>query len=591
MKFFKSSCRGSFKTSVLKEQPLKNAVLQPVGRKTARASVKLTGFCKKLCLYAVLLSLILSGCTDTDTDNSKTSFEVSVSRDGNTTVLAAKNSVSKNSLLIVSGSENRDLEFLLEDFCAKNGAAITITYMGSLDIMQILEQGGGDYDGVWPANSMWISLGDTSFKVKHTASIYQSPVVFGIKKSIAGNLGFTRDVSVKDILAAIQAKRLTFCMTSATQSNSGACAYISFLYAFLGNPEMINSGDLDDPALQGSVSELLKGINRSSGSSDWLKDLFLSSDYDAMVNYETLIISVNKRLEEDRREALYAVYPKEGVAIADSPLGYIDKGNSEKEALFKKFQGFLLSAPVQLAIQKTGRRTGFIPISKENRSVFNVDDGIDIDRTLPVVKMPDAATIEKALELYQERIMKPSLTYYCLDFSGSMAGAGEAQLKEALRNLLDQETAKRNLLSAGEKDINIFILFDRGIRQTIDVRGNDPKKLLDAYYQVESAKPGGGTDMYGPIVECFHLMRRFSTRDYISSIIVLTDGESDDYFEEFRTLYKTTGMEERDIPVFSIMFGDAKQEQLDALATLTRARVFDGKADLVTAFRNAKGYN
>jgi hypothetical protein len=32
----------------LKEQPLKKAVLQPVGRKTARASAKPTEFCKKL---------------------------------------------------------------------------------------------------------------------------------------------------------------------------------------------------------------------------------------------------------------------------------------------------------------------------------------------------------------------------------------------------------------------------------------------------------------------------------------------------------------------------------------------------------------
>jgi hypothetical protein len=40
--------RGSFKTEVLKEQPLKKAVLQAVGRKIARASAKPTGFCKKL---------------------------------------------------------------------------------------------------------------------------------------------------------------------------------------------------------------------------------------------------------------------------------------------------------------------------------------------------------------------------------------------------------------------------------------------------------------------------------------------------------------------------------------------------------------
>ncbi|MDR0718914.1 MAG: VWA domain-containing protein, partial [Treponema sp.] len=454
------------------------------------------------------------------------------------------------------------------------------------------EEGGKEYDAVWPANSMWISLGDTSFKVKHTASVYQTPVVFGIKKSIADALGFTaREVSVADILAAIQVKRLTFCMTSATQSNSGACAYISFLYAFLGSPQMITLGDLDDPALQRSVSELLGGINRSSGSSDWLKDLFLSSDYDAMVNYETLIISANKRLEEEGREALYAVYPKEGVAVADSPLGYIDNGNAEKEGLFKKLQEFLLSPQVQIEIQKTGRRTGFIPISKENKNVFNAADGVDIERTLGVVKMPGAATIEKALELYQEKLRKPSLTFYCLDFSGSMEGAGEAQLKEALRNLLDQETAKRNLLSAGEKDENVFILFNSGIRQIITVSGNDPNKLLDAYREIASAKPGGGTDMYTPVFRAFQLMNRYNAKDYISSIIVMTDGESEDYFEEFSAAYRKNGLDSLDVPVFSIMFGDAKQEQLDGLAALTRARVFDGKTDLATAFRNAKGYN
>jgi Ca-activated chloride channel family protein len=458
--------------------------------------------------------------------------------------------------------------------------------------MRILEQGGGDYDAVWPANSMWISLGDTSFKVKHTASIYQSPVVFGIKKSIAADLGFLDlEVSVNDILAAIRAEKLSFCMTSATQSNSGACAYISFLYAFLGSPEMVNLRDLDDPALQRSVSELLKGINRSSGSSDWLKDLFLASDYDAMVNYETLIISANNRLREDGREALYAVYPQGGVAMADSPLGYIDRGDTEKEELFKKFQGFLLSPPVQMEIQKTGRRTGFIPIAEENKSVFNAGDGIDINKTLSIVKMPDAATIEKALALYQERLRKPSLTFYCLDFSGSMAGAGEAQLKEALRNLLDGETAKRNLLSAGEKDENVFVLFNSGIKQIISVSGNDPEKLLAAYMEVAAAEPGGGTDMYSPVLRSFQLMDGYAVRDYITSIIVMTDGESEDYSGEFRRIYREKGLDRLDVPVFSIMFGDAKQEQLDGLADLTRARVFDGKTDLVTAFRNAKGYN
>jgi Ca-activated chloride channel family protein len=71
----------------------------------------------------------------------------------------------------------------------------------------------------------------------------------------------------------------------------------------------------------------------------------------------------------------------------------------------------------------------------------------------------------------------------------------------------------------------------------------------------------------------------------------MTDGESEDYFEEFSGIYRANGLDRLDVPVFSIMFGDADKEQLDALAELTRARVFDGKTDLLTAFKNAKGYN
>ncbi|MDR1931446.1 MAG: VWA domain-containing protein [Spirochaetales bacterium] len=519
------------------------------------------GFLKPSGLFIVLVFVILSGCTDNSID----------------------------SLEIVSGSENRELEFLIKDFCDKNNAAINISYMGSLDIMKILRQGGKGYDGVWPANSMWISLGDTSFKVKHTASIYQTPVVFGIKKSIARDLGFiSKDVSVNDILKAIKARSFSFCMTSATQSNSGACAYISFLYAFLGNPQMISAGDLDNPDLQRAVTELLGGVNRSSGSSDWLKDLFLASDYDAMVNYETLIISANKRLREEGREPLYAIYPKEGVAMADSPLGYIDNGDPRKEKLFKKFQEYLLSRPIQLEIQKTGKRTGFIPISGENNIIFDKNDGIDINRTLSIVKMPGADTIEMALELYQQRLKKPSLTFYCLDFSGSMSGQAEKQLKEALRNLLDQNIAKQNLLSAGRRDEHVFILFSGEIREIIAVSGNDPQQLLNVYNYINSVPPGGGTNIYRPVIKCLEIMRASNIEDYISAVILMTDGESSDYSGEFKRIYEASGL---DVPVFSIMFGEANPDQLTELAARTKARVFDGKTDLVTAFRNAKGYN
>ncbi len=69
----------------------------------------------------------------------------------------------------------------------------------------------------------------------------------------------------------------------------------------------------------------------------------------------------------------------------------------------------------------------------------------------------------------------------------------------------------------------------------------------------------------------------------------MTDGASVTLNKpDFEDFYRESGT---DIPVFSIMFGSAQREQLDEIASLTNARVFDGREDLVGAFRSVKGYN
>ena len=197
-------------------------------------------------------------------------------------------------LRILSGSENQELEGILDDFARERGVNIEMDYQGSLDIMRTLQGERIDYDAVWPASSLWLTAGDTRYRVKHAQSISITPVVFGIRKSLAEELGFVgREVSVSDLLTAIQAGELEFCMTSATQSNSGCSAYIGFLYALLGNPDVITSESLQTPGLSEQITQMLSGVDRSSGSSDWLKDLFLTGGYDAMVNYECLVISAN----------------------------------------------------------------------------------------------------------------------------------------------------------------------------------------------------------------------------------------------------------------------------------------------------------
>ena len=159
-------------------------------------------------------------------------------------------------------------------------------------------------------------------------------------------------------------------MTSATQSNSGASAYIGFLYALLGNPDSITKESLQDSKLQEDIRKLFSGINRSSGSSGWLKDLYLKGDYDAMVNYEAVIIETNKELIDQGKEPLYVVYPKNGLTISDNTLGYIDNGDAE--AFFTSMQDFLLSKDTQDRVAELGRRTGLGGVVKNaDPNIFN----------------------------------------------------------------------------------------------------------------------------------------------------------------------------------------------------------------------------
>ena len=494
----------------------------------------------------------------------------------------------RQSLRILSGSENQELEPILEDFSRESGIRVEMTYQGSLDIMRALEQDEIAYDAVWPASSLWLNVGDTGHRVKHGESISISPVVFGIRQSLAEELGFVgREVSVRDILDAITAGKLKFCMTSATQSNSGASAYIGFLYALLGNPDMITEEDLENEQLQSDIQALLSGVDRSSGSSDWLKDMFLEGGYDAMVNYECLIIQANEELESRGEETLYVVYPYDGLTLADSPLGYVDNGDDDKETAFLELQEYLLSEDVQNEIQRTGRRTGYTGISDENRDVFRTDWGVQPDRVLSTMRMPSTDVLFQALNLYQTDFKKPSLSIYCLDYSGSMSGKGNEQLVAAMEQLLIQENAEKNFLQASKDEVNVLIFFDDQVLAEYTAVGSGTE--LEALYdKVESQDTGSGTDMYVAAAEALQVLSHYDLSQYTPAVILMTDGMSGGSFDAFMEQYQELG---EDVPVFSIMFGDADSEQLEELAAATNARVFDGREDLIDAFRKVKGYN
>lgn len=497
-------------------------------------------------------------------------------------------------LRVVSGSENEEFEHIIEEYNKTSDYKVSIDYMGSLDIMRLLQSGNLDYDALWPASSIWLSLGDDHRLLKHQEPIATSPIAFGIKESLAKDLGLDRgEVYTRDIIAAIEEDGLSFAMTSATQSNSGASAYLGFLSA-LQDDEILSLEDLEDPRLKRDIQSLLSGVNRSSGSSNWLVDLFLSGDYDAMVNYEALIIKTNELLEEESKEPLTLVYPVDGLAISDSPLAYVEdqaSPNPDKEEAFLDFQSYMLSDEVQSQIEKTGRRSALGTVREENEEIFEKWN-IDLDRVLNTIRFPEKDVIFQALDLYQEDFKKPAYTVYVLDYSGSMSGEGKAQLEDALGQVLIQENARQNLLQASSDDETVIMAFHSETEQADRAHGNG-KDLEDMYYKVkEDYQIGSGTHLFEAVDEAMAYLKREEDHlgDYIPAIVVLTDGHANGPMglEEFRARYDQYGM---DIPIFSILFADANPDEMEDLAQMSNARVFDGREDLVEAFRSVKGYN
>jgi len=136
-----------------------------------------------LTLILVLIASMLSGCSGSINGNSKGSSvnKGSVTKLGN----------SSKKISILSGSENSELEPILTEYSKKNHVEIDMTYKGSLDIMRALAEEDFNYDAVWPASSVWMNAGDEKLhRIKHAESISITPVIFGIKKSKAEELGF-----------------------------------------------------------------------------------------------------------------------------------------------------------------------------------------------------------------------------------------------------------------------------------------------------------------------------------------------------------------------------------------------------------------
>ena len=203
------------------------------------------------------------------------------------------------------------------------------------------------------------------------------------------------------------------------------------------------------------------------------------------------------------------------------------------------------------------------------------------------IKYPSTSVIIEALNLYQSELRKPTYTIFCLDYSGSMHGEGNKQLVDAMKYILTEETASKNMLQFSYKDKISIIPFNSYVGSPISTNdGTVVEKLLNS---IVETKVGGSTNIYGALASAAELLVNENSKAYNLSIILMTDGNGNvGTYREFKTAYDSVN---KDIPVYGILFGDANQNQLLEIAEYTGGKVFDGRSNLLEAFKEVRGYN
>jgi Ca-activated chloride channel family protein len=504
-----------------------------------------------------------------------------------------------STLNIVAGSEQRAVvDTVLSPWCT-DVAKITcnVTYLGSVDQARLLQSGTAPYDAFWFASNVFEQLGDQSRELQDVTSMSVTPIVFAGWKSEMAKLGFVgRDVTIAEVLTAVESKKTSTWVTNPTQSNSGASVYLGFLNYFAENQagEALTEAQLASPKVQDGITRFVRAFAKTPPSTGTLMDDCIAAPDQCrtMFTYEDLVMERNKELVAAGKEPLYVVYPQGALAIADAPLGYLPHGdNAAKKATFDAMQAFLTrDSGAQAALLELGRRPADITglnLANAPEAVFNPDWGIRTTIKDAQLTYPAGPVIDSALNSYQESFRTPADVVYCLDGSGSMGeNEGWAGVESSVGLLFDPTEAKKYFLQVSAADRTTVIVFNDSIKGgPWTVEGNDGNALLGLKSDVQELDAGGGTAIY----DCLSRAAEFYTANGSLArkrlVILMSDGQNTDGGTEGLDRIAELG-----VPVITIAFGtSADADALQEIADRTKG-AFITSSNLVSALRSATSY-
>ena len=526
----------------------------------------------KILAGVAALGLMLTGCSSNSADTTVTGGLA----DG------------PNVLRVIAGSEVGDMAPILADLKNETGVEIKVDYAGTLEGTQNVANGSmnGKYDATWfPSNRYLALLEGGTAAIAKEQKIMSSAVVLGVKPAVATSLGWDKESPTwQKILEAVETGELTYGMTSPVSSNSGFSALIGAATALSGTGDALTVNDVDSvtPALK----TLFKGQTLTSGSSGWLAQKFSENPtQDAIFNYESVLRSLTVE-----NQPLTIITPSDGVITADYPLSLLSSAVPEKQALFEKASTYLLSEKVQQKIHD---------LTKRNTKAGGSANGGATAFELPFPNKIDTA--QKLISTYLSSAKKPSHMVFDIDTSGSMGGNRIKQLKSALLTMTDTAGGYNSFIAFQPRETINYVEFANTVKsnkvfQIDDTDREEQLRTIKKY--IESLEADGGTAIYDSLEASYSnaLAAHKSNPDSFTSIVLFTDGENTNgkSYNDFVTLYNQLAEDNpeiKNIPVFTVRFGEGSSGELAGLATLTGGKVFDAsKTDLTRIFKEIRGY-
>ncbi|MFD3947072.1 extracellular solute-binding protein [Streptomyces sp. NPDC058579] len=481
-------------------------------------------------------------------------------------------------LRVLASSELSDMEPVLEEARKKTGVTVEPTYAGTLDAVERIASGAAEksYDAVWLSSNDYLRLRpDTAKRITAETPIMTSPVALGLRPEKVSALGWDpAKVTWSQIHKAVAEKKLGYGMTDPARSNSGFSALVSIASGLSGAQSALTEQNVT--AATPKLKEFFGGQKLTSGSSGWLATAWSRrEDVDALINYESVLLSTGKELT--------VVRPADGVVTADYPFTLLTAASPDAKQAAARLTAHLRTPDAQRLITQRTLRRPVVPGVELAKPL-----AADQRRELP---FPGSrAVADGLLDAYENKLRRPSRTVYVLDTSGSMEGERLARLRSAFAELTedfrDRETVTVMPFGSSVK---------RNEVRTYTVDPAAPKKAIGAMRaQANGLSASGGTAIYSSLEEAYeHLGTGRGGADTFTSIVLMTDGENTDGAPAaaFDAFYRDLPPAQKRTPVFPIVFGDSDRAALDHIAGLTGGRLFDAtKGSLDGAFEEIRGY-